>query len=85
MHFVIWDSCIVGFVQQVYIRPVIIEFIVRFSGRGVPHRKMSRITGVSTGGISNDLRPVRDSSSLTQGLRGRPFNIEKKIVFVFVS
>ena len=55
--------------MSIKIRPVIIEFIVRFSGFGISYREMSRITGVSQGDILKVLRLVLDSSSLTQGLR----------------
>ena len=46
---------------------------IQFSGLGLYQREMSRTTGVSQDAIYKVLRCVRESSSVTQGLRGHLF------------
>ena len=51
-------------------RPVTIEIIVRFTGRGLSRRQMSKITGVSPEAIWKVLGRIRETSSLTRVLHG---------------
>ena len=66
MHFIISNQ---NGIMPINILSVINEIIVWSSGCGPSHWKMSIITGVSNGDISNALRRVRDISSLAQGLK----------------
>ena len=45
------------------IRPEMVEIIVRFSDRGLSHKEMFLITGVSQGDISKVLRHVQSRIS----------------------
>ena len=57
-------------IMRTNIPSIDIEFVVRFSGRGLPQQEMSRNTGVSQGAILKVLCHVCETSSLSQGLGG---------------
>ena len=71
-------------IMPTIIQPIIIENIVQFSSLGLFQREMSRTIGVSLGAILKVLRCVRESSSLTQGLRGNLLH-QKKIMSFYAS
>ena len=66
-HFYLTPKWLSG---ETNIRPVIIGNNVRFTGLGLSQMEMSRIKEVSQGVIWKVLHRVRESSSLTHGLRG---------------
>ena len=49
--------------------PVIIENTARFADRGLPQRGVSRIIRMSQGAMSKVLCHIRETNSLTQGIR----------------
>ena len=57
-------------IMPINIQPTIIKIIVRFSGRRLSYRVMSRITEVSQGDISKVLRRVHHISILPMGYVG---------------